>query len=148
MIDPRRRDGPSEERSDIDLVIFLQNLTIDQHIAQLPAQLKLLESILLSANPPLRELKMQEFTRFAARFSVEGVGVDVLPAFGLSGPQDTAASSIKIPMDRRDVWPYYSKCFAEEQCRFVTQACDAHPNLRARNFSSTRSRQCSYTPSI
>lgn len=54
MMDPQRRDGPSEERSDIDLVIFLQNLTIDQHIAQLPAQLKLIESILLSANPPFK----------------------------------------------------------------------------------------------
>lgn len=130
MIDLQRRDGPQAERSDIDMVVFLQNLTVEQHIAQLPAQLELLHQILASASPPLKELKFRKFTRFAVRFSVEVVSVDLLPAFGLKSPQDDATKSIILPADRKELWPFYSKCFAQEQCSFIEEASKKNPNLK------------------
>lgn len=134
MIDLARRDGPTAERSDIDIVIFLHNLTIEQHIAQLPAQLELLHQILASATPPLKDLKFRKFTRFAVRFSVEGVSVDLLPAFGLKSNQDSASQSIIIPPDRKELWPFYSKCFVKEQCDFIEEASKRNPNLKVCPF--------------
>lgn len=120
MIDLYRGERGTE-RSDIDMVVFLQNLDIDQHIAQLRAQLELFQTILTSAKPALKDLKISHRTKYAICFSVDGVSIDLLPAFGLTGSEDTARKSIVVPLDKPELWKYYSKCFCQEQVDFVSQ---------------------------